>query len=111
MIDLQVKMLCSSILLHGVRIYFEKGVAYYIQSLWIPMHWAVVTYVLDLVFIQNMPVTVIIDYTILSLLVASSCQSQSVLRIGRKKIPILLTALAYLFFPKPKILPADLARA
>ncbi len=36
MIDLQVKMLRSSILLHGVRIYFEKGVAYYMQSLWIP---------------------------------------------------------------------------
>ncbi len=64
MIDLQVKMLRSFILLHGVRIYFEKGVAYYIQSLWIPMHWVVVTYIQDLVFIQNVPVTVTIYNTV-----------------------------------------------
>ncbi len=58
--------------------------------------------------------SLVIDYTILSLLVASSCQSQPILRIGKKNCPfccILLTALAYLFSPKPKILPADLARA
>ncbi len=66
-------------------------------------------YVQDLVFIQNVPVlSLAIDYT---QMVASSCQSQSVLRIGKKIFPILLTALAYLFCPEPKILPADLARA
>ncbi len=55
-----------------------------------------------------MPVTVTIDYT---QMVASSCQSQSVLRIGKKNCPFCSQLLTYLFFPKPKILPADLARA